>query len=959
MRYQFADHILLRMPAKNPANYRSLPQSFLNDPFFLAALKLATPRFFALLESKGFQAGELSAKEKYTLQKYINRYCFRPTPFGLFASVSLTKWGIPPEETKGPPNLLAHISTAMPVQHQLYEKWRNLDMLDQTIFEPNPSLYRVLQEYRFIRTGLEEAGQQREYQLQSIAFSKVLKNLLKLCSTGCSKNELIRYIMKAADCEPAEAADYADFLIDAQLLVHKSRMTITGPEHLNQIAGMIREDPLKSRLRNYLNRQDVAGEAITPGHIGKLEDELQKLIPGQELAADRLSIILKRQASYEALSPRFQEQLRDGITALGLLSANGRSSMMAQFISSFQQHFEGQTLPLLQALDPEAGIGYQHPERERNNPLLETLNIPYRYRSKQSHSWTSGHRLLMESWLEARSSDNVIRVKHADLAELSSGSDEQPILGMSVLFRIAENKVYIENAGGINAPALIGRFTVAGEAIADAARKMAGELEEQNPDVIFAELLHLADPHTDNVNRRAQIYHYEIPVTAASALAAERQLPLSDLYIRIINEKAFLFSERHQKIVIPRLSSAYNHSLNKLPLFRFLADLPYQYGRSDLGLDLRQYFPDLRFYPRVEYKDAILSLATWILSAEQISTLSSETDGPIAVFNLLSAAIKLPRYFSLAEGDQELVFDGQSDQDVDLFINTIQQKKEVRLKEFLNQPEIRQYNAYLLPEEPLRLPEIGSVPKTRTKTQRKYIPGSSWLYLKVYAPKIGVNRLLIRLLPLLHKRYGGHQISQWFFIRYDDHAPHIRLRLRIDPVSINELLIAFKTKLEDRIQQHVIREFQIDVYSRELERYAAGGIEHTERAFWTSSELVLQYFKRGAKNLASDTPIFALYSTYVMVNLFIMDSDEQITFTLQSYQQFLPEFTDKPFKAELDKKYRELTPEIQKAFNAADPAILCGSLKAGESFVDSLEAIRQAIGSQPTWITCAALSICT
>ena len=37
---------------------------------------------------------------------------------------------------------------------------------------------------------------------------------------------------------------------------------------------------------------------------------------------------------------------------------------------------------------------------------------------------------------------------------------------------------------------------------------MAQQLETENPDIIFAELLQLGDPHTDNINRRAAIYSY-------------------------------------------------------------------------------------------------------------------------------------------------------------------------------------------------------------------------------------------------------------------------------------------------------------------------------------------------------------------------------------------------------------------------------------------------------------------
>jgi hypothetical protein len=385
---------------------------------------------------------------------------------------------------------------------------------------------------------------------------------------------------------------------------------------------------------------------------------------------------------------------------------------------------------------------------------------------------------------------------------------------MSVLFRLAENKTFIESAGGINAPALLGRFTVADEEMANAARNMARQLESQNPDVIFAELLHLADPHTDNVNRRAHIYQYELPLTASSTLPEAQQIHLSDLSVKIVYDMVVLFSEKHRKIVILRLTSAYNHSLNNLPLFRFLADLPYQYGRSSLSLDLRTLFPGLLFYPRVEYKKTILNLATWIVTEKQIASLQgTDQDNNWEAFQELMNTIKLPRYFSLAEGDQELVIDGSSRSDILFFCSCIRQKKEAVVKEFLKQPAVRQYNAYLLPAERIVLPRVD-LQTGIEKLQRRYMPGSEWLYLKVYAPKIGINRLLIRLGPLLAKRYGGHPINRWFFIRYEDHAPHIRLRIQINPAAISDVLTAFKSKFEDRIQQQVIREFQIDVYSR-------------------------------------------------------------------------------------------------------------------------------------------------
>ncbi|MET3501313.1 thiopeptide-type bacteriocin biosynthesis protein [Mucilaginibacter rubeus] len=945
MRYQFAPEVLLRMPVKSPGDYNVSPQIFLDDPMFRAAILHATHTFYQVLNSKNFEASVLTEKEANTLQKYINRYCYRPTPFGLFASVTLTQWLADAHMGGMEPFYEPHICPAMTVQNLLFQYLKPADPATNKL-EANPSIYRVLNEYRFFRTGLDQTGSKRDYQLQSIAFSQTLKEVIAISKNGCFKPAIIQAISGATGCSLIEAEDYAHFLIDSQFLVYTHRLSITGGDPLIDLINQ--SESAAQSIIQAVYKEHEKYNPIDPSLIGQLEDQLDLLLQKGAIIPNKLNIILKASHTGDGPDMAYQQTLRDGLLALELLSESGQSAAMAQFIKTFLQHFDGQTLPLLLAFDPEAGAGYQSPETDNSNPLLETLLIPYKRQVTPGGNWSATNSVLMEAWLRDRSTQPQICLNDADLELLKSKTPSEQMLGMSVLFRVSGTEVFIENAGGINAPALLGRFTVADQKIAEAAKSLAKELEAQNPDVIFAELLHLTDPHTDNVNRRAHIYQYEIPVTAASTLPASRQIPLSDLYVRVVDNQVVLFSEKHQKIVVPRLTSAYNHSLNKLPLFRFLADLPYSYGRSNFRLDLRQLFPNLSFYPRVTYKSARLSLATWIISGRQLTSLQDATrNREWLVFGDLKNSIGLPRFFSLAEGDQELVFDSQRKIDVHFFCDCIRQKKEAVIKEFLEQDKVRQYNAFLLPTGPLVLPPLLKHSLHQAKAKRKYVPGSEWLYLKVYAPKIGVNRLLLRLRPLLYKSYAGHKITQWFFIRYEDHAPHIRLRLQINPASISEVLIAFKAKLEDRIQQHVIREFQIDVYSRELERYAAGGIENSERFFWASSELMLRYLIYYKTRATVSTHIFALYSTYILICEFISETDAQLHFTINSFRQFLPEFTEKPFKVDLDRKYRELSPGIRAALQHRDPALFSGSVKAGNHFRESLQAIAKQIGPTP------------
>lgn len=938
MNFQFAEHLLLRRPANTPSDHARDPQVFLSDAHFRAAVYLASPVFYATLERQDFQSQRLSERESITLKKYINRYCFRPTPFGLFASVQLCKWEAGAELTSSPAAYSAHIRPAMPVQERLTNHLLATSLRQQRL-EANPTIYRVLNEYRFIRTGMAEAGT-REYQLQSISFTRLLKGLVGKCAKGCTYEDIVAQIGRSAACSPEQAADYANFLIEAQFLVSALHLSITGEDQLERLAQTEVSNEFKTKLAALMAARETDAGALTPAGLRQLESQLDNLLPGTALPQEKLSVILKRTGPPPPLAEVYQEHLRDGLQALELLTPDSRPANLAGFIKSFRQHFEGQALPLLRALDPEAGIGYQLPERENSNPILETLHIPYRQQPAPSSGWSSTHALLFECWLRERSIQPVIRLQEADLEKLKKGEDA-PLTGMSVLFRVIGQEVLIENAGGTNAPALLGRFTFADPTITQAAEAMAAKLEALHPEVIFAELLHLSDAHIDNINRRASCYRYELPITAASVLPADRQLALADLYVAVVDEQVILYSQKHQKRVVPRLTSAYNHSINKLPLFRFLADLGYQHGRSNLALDLRQLFPGLSFYPRVIYRQAILSLASWILNESQLTRLLSERAAAADEFNDLRRVLGLPRYFSLAEGDQELVFDADRPPDVKLFCDSVRHKKEATLKEYLEQPVVQQYNAYLLPAGPL--PSLRPMPLSsfkNTPKQRKFLPGSEWLYLKLYSPKIGVNRLLTGLAPLLRGRYAGKRIRQWFFVRFDDPAPHIRLRLQLEPAAIAEVLLAFQNRLDERVQQHVIREFQVDVYSRELERYAAGGIEATEQFFCASSELVLAFLKRSRTRTRPVAAIFAICTLQRIITTFLPDAAHQLALAREGFEAFLPEFQAGSVRLALDKKYRELRPAISQALADTDPACFSGLPKAGRALDNSLQTIK-------------------
>lgn len=957
MSCHFSGTVLLRLPLYPLNKFGENPEQALQDPVFRAALFTASPMFYQRLVAADFSWDKLSLKEQATLLKYDNRCCFRPTPFGLFASVSCIRWGQCTNIQVSGSQFTAHVQA-----DQSFVQAAAAALSGLGKFEPNPTLYRVMKDYRFISTEITNDGK-RTYQLQSTDFSVLLKGLFDYCRPGRSASEIIRHIGVLACTGLADSHDYFLFLCDAQVLIPVLRTRLTGNHYLAGLAAQKN----KSNNADYSSHKAYFGrelneDSITVAGLEKFQEGLRKDFHEVPYGKDMALVTLFRSLPGATLDVAYQHHIRQGLFALGRLAAPNTPAMV-NFARSFRRHFDEQRIPLLQALDPEAGIGYAMPANDSSSPLLETIRLAPKHSGGDSEEWTPIHSYLMQSWINAeREGSAVISLEEEDLLKLKSKNDSQSH-GISVLFRAVRDKVYIERAGGNNLLALAGRFTANDASIHRAMKEISSAIEAQNPDIIFAEILHLSDPHIDNVNLRQTLWSYELPLTAAPSLPPEQQVQLADLYVVVDSEQVFLWSDKHQKYIVPRLTTAYNHHLNQLPLFRFLADLPYQYGQSNFSFNLPDLFPGLSYYPRVEYKNAIISPATWVLDGHSLSGLLQAAEPEImTVFQKLAAKISLPVLFMLSEGDQQLVFNAESSRDVRHFREVVHNREQLTLMEFIHgqdatitkdehgNPFVAQFNCFLLPDKGLAMPPIRRGYKLG-QAKRKFMPGTEWLYLKLYVPKRNANKLLLLIAPLLHKTHHGATIRKWFFVRYEDHAPHIRLRLQIDPQDLNVILFAFRSRLEGHIQQQLIREYQLEVYTRELERYRMAGMEFTENLFCASSNFVMRFLQLQKQKKAPPVYLAAVVSVKLIANALLPDEASHQDLFRQYYQKMAEEFDGKNAKYQLDLKYRALGAEILQAIQ--DPRYLerHGMAKAGRELMTEaakLYRLRKAPGPETT-----------
>lgn len=128
---------------------------------------------------------------------------------------------------------------------------------------------------------------------------------------------------------------------------------------------------------------------------------------------------------------------------------------------------------------------------------------------------------------------------------------------------------------------------------------------------------------------------------------------------------------------------------------------------------------------------------------------------------------------------------------------------------------------------------------------RKFLPGSEWIYFKIYTGVKTSDIFLLEVIkPFVEQLQNENVIEKWFFIRYNDPKPHLRIRFNISNLNnYNYILEKINSLFGEYLNSGEISNVIIDTYKRELERYGEKTIEYAEEFFFRSSELILNFLE--------------------------------------------------------------------------------------------------------------------
>jgi thiopeptide-type bacteriocin biosynthesis protein len=850
-----------RTTAEDPSAFGPMLLAIFSDPLLLEALQLASVQLYdATLEV--LQTGTVSGKHKLlvTLYKYLIRLCCRCTPFGLFAGYFPVTFCSKTDIEFSKQALQRHRK----LDHRILGAIKNLILknpryVKQLIFYPNTSLYKLGDTFRYVQRLQENHA--ADFSLNQVVAHPVLDELLKKTKNGLLLSDLMASLIDA-NLSKANARAYLKSLVESQLLISEIELNITGPDYLRSlIANTARLDGGKTLFRKLRKiEKDLAGNRTCKN----IDQQLDQLVPNQaNVPSIQTDLHFRTQSA--ALNQKTIDYLSETIAKMQQLCKAGQNKDLSVFARDLNERYGQRRVPLSTALDYDYGIGYGRLKNQSQGTGLLLAGLDFHGSAQATSDATEP---LAEAVYLDSIAQNAYCVQLTDQIlnlnkEASVSLPESFYLLGSIItasqqaLDCADFLFELKALCGPSASHLLTRFSLTDPSLRKQIVSIIKTEEMLRPQVIFAEIAHIADLKDANVTARAAFRDFEISYLAASS--AQHHLGLCDLTVSSDDgKKLSLYSTKYQKEVVPVLSCAHNYS-GGLPIYRFLCELASQHSPA-LYWDWGR-FSNSSFLPRVQYEKLVLSKASWLLGPRELAALRTlpkknpvSTHEPLRLWwKDIKDKGKLPRYFTVGSYDNQLLIDSENPISLTLLSQMLKKAGSLRLTENLEEPFeglLRDKGKYfsseiIIPFAYHKNPVSSSaLPKPDLENlTRAFMLTSSWLYVKIYCSQALSDQIITdQLWPLSEKLVGSKAIEKWFYIRYQDPKPHIRLRF-YHPNKADfwvQVLQELDLAIAPLVQNGAVSGMQTDIYQREPERYGARYYEQVESLFHLDSQTVCQ-----------------------------------------------------------------------------------------------------------------------
>jgi hypothetical protein len=639
---------------------------------------------------KGHSFNKKKLALEFTLLRYIARMSSRCTPFGLFAGCSVGKMD-------AHSNIILHL----PEKHKRFTQFdmqfwvgllQNITKREKPILNlkyfSNSSIYELGDFYRYIEYKYIKS--KREHSIASLRKTDALKEIILKTKSGATINEMIS-VLADDDFQKEEALEFIMHLIDFQFLVSELDAALTGNNEFDKVLSILKNIPdlaTEYQFLKKLNRQVL--------------DLDVSLIPAKNQYKEIRENILKKGFEYDkkylfqtdlnatyktnSLNVNIAEKVSRGLYFLNGIQPKIEFNNLKMFIKAFSERYEEEQMPLMSVLDTECGLGYPaNHEMNDSHEILEDFTFKLKKSKNETQTWTSCDFILEKKLQECHLKKKIkIELHESDFPDFDANLDQLPATFSTLIEIYSDQKLTIESSGDVSAAKLLGRFCIGNSDIHELTKKIIQKEQEYHNDKILAEIVHIPQSRTGNILRRPVLRKYEIAYLSNSGTEKENTIELSDLFVSVRNDKIKLYSKKLDKEVIPCLSNAHNFRNSSLPVYHFLCDLQAQNTKPVFNFSWGILESHYDYFPRVEYKEIILSKAKWNITKEEIVPfLKLRGKDLTEAFSLWRSIRDIPCQVNWGNSDNTLLLDFQTEIGIQLFLKSAGKRDKIILEEFL------------------------------------------------------------------------------------------------------------------------------------------------------------------------------------------------------------------------------------------------------------------------------------
>lgn len=897
------------MPLRSVESYETYQASIgegnlrlLADEHFKLGLMLASRSSFLALEAALFARKAPSESLKRTIYNYYLRSITRATPFGTFAGVGQLDLGESTSVQLAAPGSFRKSRLDGKSIECLAQLASNCpEAFDQQALMVNPLLYLSNNSYVLDSNYWRPVDDERESVV--LRPSAIIEKLFSLLNSPKTRSDVVQALTQEFPQVEVEKVLSQLIAIDA-IVIARNTVAISTNSSRDTIDRIPSYAPAVrialEAFRKSIDQADLKGEGDA---ISAYCDAQRTLATATGVSEESINIQVDSGLTFKkhTISSKIAEEICGATTLLLELSPyHAGPSSLQNYKQAFSAKYnQGEEVPLLELFSKAHGILFHANDSQESAVHLEPL-----------HSRVATQIDMLSRAL--RNGGREVELSKADIDNMRVGKLDASRIPKSldiIATVLSESEVEIDKGnysiligrtiGSVGAGKTLSRFDhLLSNKACDKLISICDQDDRQSVAELTLEALFTpAEARLLNVTSQRLLRKHALAWGGFIGMQNDRTAYPRELFVGLDSENTFYarWSRTGQKVRIVNWNML---NLDNVPrALRFLLDIA-QDGTTQLGPFSWGPLESAPFLPRLKYGRIILRPAEWKIhnrfkSIDELHKYIGEWD--------------LPQNVYLVYGDNRLLIDTTRIDGFNEIVRAQRNSPVCVMHELL--PDLKhawvsgeggRYFSELVfslvrnadtdtlrGNDPLRSEQWQSINPQATEpicqnSKAIFSPGSNWLYAKLYlSPFLHNDFITGQLQQFISRCLNSELIDSWFFLRFSDPEPHIRLRVAGDSAklrnSVAPLLLEWINTLSENKR---IEKCTIDTYAPEIDRY--GGLEGlalAEEWFRIDSSFVqFLLILHQTQSTPADMTVLAVASSNVLLGAFYPELNKRLEF---------------------------------------------------------------------------------